>query len=111
MQIFNYHYINITERTCGFKSEKVEFDIGSDNKNGVLCSISDKYKNYPSIVEIHKMEMEIKTILKSMNYKKTLGIDKTPTKLVKLASDILAETLSIAITTVPAPLPFLIMVK
>ena len=41
--------------------------------------------------------MEIKTILKSLNYKKAPGIDKTPTKLVKLASDILAETVSIAI--------------
>ena len=40
---------------------------------------------------------EIETILKSLNSEKTPEIDKIPTKLVKLASDILAEPLSIAI--------------
>ena len=40
---------------------------------------------------------EINTILKSLNSKKAPGIEKIPTKLVKLASDILAEPLSIAI--------------
>ena len=40
---------------------------------------------------------EIKIILKSLNSKKASGIDKIPTKLVKLASDVLAEPLSIAI--------------
>ena len=39
VQLFNDHYINIVERSCGFKPEKVEFDIGSSNKNEVLCSI------------------------------------------------------------------------
>ena len=84
-----------------------------DNKNGVLSSILDKYQNYPSIVEIHKNRnlqsssifinssswgsKEIKTILKSLNSEKAPLIDKISTKLVKLASDILAEPLSIAI--------------
>ena len=40
---------------------------------------------------------EIKIILKSLNSKRASGIDKIPTKLVKLASDVLAEPLSIAI--------------
>ena len=39
VQLFNDHYINIVERSCGFKPEKVEFDIGSSNKNEVLCFI------------------------------------------------------------------------
>ena len=39
--------------------------------------------------------MEIKTILQFLNYKKAPGIDKIPTILVKLASDIFAEPLSI----------------
>ena len=33
VQLFNDHYINIVERSCGFKPEKVEFDFGSCNKN------------------------------------------------------------------------------
>ena len=45
VQFFNDHCINIVERSCGFKPEKVEFDIGSSNKNGVLSSILDKYRN------------------------------------------------------------------
>ena len=92
VQLFKDHYINIAEWSCGFKPEKVESDIGSDNKNGVLSSILDKYKNHPSIVEIHKNKnlqsstisipssswgskvtpKEIKTILKSLNSKKHL---------------------------------------
>ena len=54
VQLFNDHYINIVERSCGFKPEKVEFDIGSSNKNEVLCSILDKYRNHPNIVKILK---------------------------------------------------------
>ena len=54
VQLFNDHYINTAEWFCVFKPEKVEFDIGSDNKNRILSSVLDKYKNHPSIVEIHK---------------------------------------------------------
>ena len=35
LQLFNDHYINIVERSCGIKPEKLEFDIGSGNKIGV----------------------------------------------------------------------------
>ena len=117
VQLFNDHYINIVEWSCGFKPEKVEFDIGSSNKNEVLCSILDKYRNHSSIVKILKNKNlqsssisipssswgskitteEINTILKSLNSNISPGIDKIPIKLVKLASDFLAESLSIAI--------------
>ena len=130
--LFNDHYINIIERSYGLKPEKVEFDFGSCNKNGVLSSILDKYRNHPSIVKIHKNRnlqsssipitssnwgskitpKEINTILKSLNSKKAPGIDKIPTKLVILSSDILAELLSIAIIrTASEPLPFQIMLN
>ena len=118
VQLFNDHFINIVERSCGFKPEKVEFDMGSSNKNEGLSSILDKYRNHPSIVKILKNRnlqsssisipssnwgskittKEINTVLKSLNSKKAPEIDKIPTKLVKLASDILAEPLPIAIT-------------
>ena len=38
VQVFNNHYINIAERSCGFKPENVEIDFGSCNENGVLSS-------------------------------------------------------------------------
>ena len=92
VQHFNDHYINIVERSCGFKPEKVEFDIGSSNKIEVLSSILDKYRNHPSIVKILKnrnlqsssisipssswsskiISRKINTILKSLNSKKHL---------------------------------------
>ena len=110
VQLFNDHYISIVEQSCGFKPKKVEFDFGSSNKNGVLSSILDKCRNHPSNVKIHKNRIlqsnsiptpssswgfkitpkEINTILKSLKSKKAPGIDRTPTKLVKLASGILA---------------------
>ena len=117
VQLFNDHYINIVERSYGFKPEKVEFNFGSCSKNGALSSILDKYRNHPSLVKIHKNRnlqsspipipssscvskitpKEINTILKSLNSKKAPGTDKIPSKLVKLGSDILADPLSIAI--------------
>ena len=117
MQLFNDHYINIAERSYGFKPEKLEFDFGSCNKNGVLSSILDKYRKHRSIVKIRKnrnlqsnsiaipsssWDSKItpkvtNTILKSLNSKKPPGIDEIPTRLIKLASDILAEPLPIAI--------------
>ena len=33
---FNHPYINIAERSCGIKSEQVDYDIGSSNKKGVV---------------------------------------------------------------------------
>ena len=117
VQLFNDHYINIVEGSCGFKPEKLEFDIGSSNKNEVLSSILDKYRNHPSIVKILKNKnlqsssisisssswdsktINNNTIFKSLNSKKPPGIDKIPTKLVELASDFLAEPLSIPINT------------
>ena len=118
VQLFNDHYINIVERSCGFKPEKVEFDIGSSNKNEVLSSVLEKYRNHPSIVKILKntnlqsssisipssswgskiTTEEINTNLKSLNSKKNTWNRQNTTKRVKLASGFLAEPLSIAIS-------------
>ena len=54
VQLFSDHYINIVGRSCGFKPEKVEFDIESNSKNGVLSPNLDKYRNHISIAKIHK---------------------------------------------------------
>ena len=63
------------------------------NRNLQSCSISKPSSCWGSKI----IPKEINTILKSLNSKKALEIEKIPTKLVKLASDILAEPLSIAI--------------
>ena len=91
---FNDHFINIVEGSCGFKPEKVKFNFGSCNKNGVISSILGKYRNHPSIAKIHKNRYlqpstiailssswpeEINTILRSLNSQKAPVIDKIPT--------------------------------
>ena len=115
--VLSIFILSVKNRWGGFKPEKVGFDFGSCNKSGVLSSILGKYRNHPSIVKLHENRKlqsssiaiplsswaskitpkEISAILKSLNSKKAPGIDKISTKLVKLASDILAEPLPIAI--------------
>ena len=63
------------------------------NRNLQSSSISIPFSSWGSKITTK----EINTILKSLNSKKVPGIDKIPTKLIKLASDILAEPLSTAI--------------
>ena len=63
------------------------------NKNLQSSSISIPSSSWGSKITTE----EINTILKSLNSEKAPGIDKIPTKFVKLASHILAEPLSIAI--------------
>ena len=113
-KLFNEHYINIVERSSGLKPacRKEDFD-----KRTVLHNIIKKYENHSSIIKIKNyMSMksnlssnntlasarqvtsnEINLILKSLNTKKASGTDKTPTKLVKLASDFLSTPLATAI--------------
>ena len=99
IDIFKPLIISAIETIRG-KSKRPDF--GSCNKNWVLSSILDKYRNHPSIVKIHKNRnlqsnsisipcsswgskitpKEINTILKTLNSKKAPGIDKIPTKLV-----------------------------
>ena len=86
--------------------EEVNEKISFMCKNNSFIFVDNE--NHPSIVKIHKNRnsqsnsisipcsrwgskitpKEINTILKTLNSKKAPGIDKIPTKLVKLASDI-----------------------
>ena len=111
---FNEHYINTVERSSGLKPEKMEFENPLNTSRNILHGIIDRYKNHPSILKI-KSEVsstscsnrdfsrnilvtsdEVEKMLKSLNSKKTAGIDRLPIKLVKLASEVLSKPLSIA---------------
>ena len=50
---FNEHYINIAERSIGFKPFKMSFSVESRN-NHFLRSIANRYKNHPSFVNIRQ---------------------------------------------------------
>ena len=47
---FNGHYINIVERSSGFKPSEISFSAESRIDNHFLKSIANQYKDHPSIV-------------------------------------------------------------
>ena len=53
---FNEPYINIVERSSGFKHSRISFSAES-RINHVLKSIANQYKDHPNIVNIRKDAM------------------------------------------------------
>ena len=53
---FNELYINIVERSNGFKPSKISFSVES-RTNNFLKSIASQYKDHPSIVNIRKISL------------------------------------------------------
>ena len=105
---FNEHYINIVERTSGFKPSKMWYSVKSRNNN-FLRSIANQYKDHPSIVNIKQSALnnthmntspfstdevtpdKVNSIIKSLDANKAPGTDKIPMKLITLASDFLSK--------------------
>ena len=105
---FNEHYINIVERTSGFKPSKMSYSVKSRNNN-FLRSIANQYKDHPSIVNIKQSALnnthmntspfstdevtpdKVNSIIKSLDANKAPGTDKIPMKLITLASDFLSK--------------------
>ena len=50
---FNEHYVNIVERSSGFKPSKMLFSVELRN-NHFLKSLANQYKDHPSIVNIRQ---------------------------------------------------------
>ena len=92
----------------------MEFENSLNTGRNILHSIIDRYKNHPSMLKI-KSEIiskscsdsdfsryifvtsdEVEKMLKSLNSKKAAGTDRLPIILVKLASEVLSKSLSIA---------------
>ena len=99
--IFNYHYINIVERSCGTKPTNVakEQEI-EDNKKAVEV-ICKSFANHESIKAIKENNIaknltagnshhpkvsacDVEQLLRNIDRKKSIGIDKIPPKLIKL---------------------------
>ena len=83
-QIFNKHYINIVEKSCGNKPNKTGTTLGSLND---LNSFDFQQIKVP----------EVKKLLKEIDIKKVVGVDTIPPKLIKIGADIIAEPLTQAI--------------
>ena len=112
-EIFNDHYINLVEKPIGEKPTSLAKDTGISDYRQVVRLIIEKYKNHPSILRIiQKPEQvmesftfqevnskEVAQLLKSLDGRKSTGEDKILPKLVSLAANELANTLTSAINS------------
>ena len=109
-QTFNKHYINIVEKSCGNKPNKIGTTLGSLNDSDVIDRIIKSYQNHPSVLKIknkfgsdlnsfdfQQITSEVKKLLKEIDIKKAVGVDTIPPKLIKIGADIIAEPLTQAI--------------
>ena len=107
-QIFNKHYINIVEKSCGNKPNKIGTTLESLNDSDVIDRIIRSYQNHPSVLKIKNKfgsdlnsfdfqqikAPEVKKLLKEIDIKKAVGVDTIPPKLIKIGADIIAEPLT-----------------
>ena len=110
-QIFNKHYINIVEKSCGNKPNKIGTTLEFLNDSDVIERIIKSYQNHPSVLKIKNKfgsdlnsfdfqqikAPEVKKLLKEIDIKKAVGVDTIPPKLIKIGADIIAEPLTQAI--------------
>ena len=110
-QIFNKHYINIFEKSCRNKSNKIGTTLGSLKDSDVIDRIITSYQNHPRVLKIKNKfgsdlnsfdfqqikAPEVKKLLKEIDIKKGVGVDTIPPKLIKIGADIIAEPLTQAI--------------
>ena len=109
VQVLNDHYINIVEKSCGEKPTSLAKQSYLTNDIKIVVHIVRHYEDHPSVRHIKKnvktpqnstcfllriSEQEVKKILKELSTEKSAGVDTIPPKLVKLAANYLAETLS-----------------
>ena len=114
VRIFNDHYINIIEHSCGTKPTNVakEQEI-EDNKKAVEV-ICKSFANHESIKAIKENNIaknliagnshfpkvyacDVEHLLRNNDSKKSTGIDKTLPKLIELSAKVLSKPLAIAI--------------
>ena len=110
-QIFNKHYINIVEKSCANKPNKIGTTLGSFNDSDVIDRIIKSYQNHPRVLKIKNKfgsdlnsfdfqqikAPEVKKLLKEIDIKKAVDVDTIPPKLIKTGADIIIEPLTQAI--------------
>ena len=76
-QIFNKHYINIVEKSCENKPNKIGTKLESFNDSDVIDRIIKSYQNHPSVLKIkNKFGSDLNSFdfqqIKAPEVKKTL---------------------------------------
>ena len=112
-EIFNDHYVNIMEATCGWKTSNLAETTGCKADREIVKLIIDKYKDHQSIVAInqnldnssdsfsfHEVDFyEVWQLLSATESKKSTGEAQIPPRLVSLAAAELTTPLTIAINS------------
>ena len=110
-ELFNEYYVNIVENTSGKKPCGVADTTDIDDDRHAVRLILEKYKNHPSVLAIvqnpdrnfetfsvNEVEArDVAFLLKSLDGKKSTGVDQIPPKLVSLAANELTVPLTNAI--------------
>ena len=111
VKVFNKHYINITEKSCGQKQTNIAKSHSIDNDKQAVELICNSYRNHLSILKI-KSNMttkgnnnntifspvssdDVQKLLQQLNPRKVIGDDKIPPALIKIAAEPLSTPLSI----------------
>ena len=102
VEIFNDYYINIIKYSSGSPSNDITDRMDTSNRDEIIDSIIDEYKYHPSIIKINESDLpvnkfsfnevtedEVYNILKSLNPKKSVGVDTVPPYVVKSAAEVL----------------------
>ena len=107
-EIFNEYYINIIKHSSGKNPVSIAETLESGSSyDKIIDEILAKYKDHPSITcikinQIHTESFifklvnqnEVLKILKSVDPKKSVGIDSIPPKIIKMAANVLAKPLT-----------------
>ena len=108
---FHKHYINIVEKSCGSKPNKIGITLGSLNDSDAIDKIIESYPNHPDVLKIknkfpsdlnsfnfQKIKVpEVKKLLTEVEVEKTVSVDAIPPELIKIGADIIAKSSAIAI--------------
>ena len=111
-EVFNGHYINKVERSCGRKPHDCSVDFPLNDPHELIKHILHLYRDHPSIIaiknearsgEIQSFKFrevsveEINKLLQTLDLNKSTGEDQLPPKLVKLLANVLDAPLTKAI--------------
>ena len=101
---FNKHYINIVEKSCENKPNKTGTTLGPLNDSDAIDRIIESYQNHPNVLKVKNKfgwdlnfqqikAPEVKKLLKEIDIKKTISVDKISPKLIKIVANRFEEPL------------------
>ena len=114
VKIFNDHYINIVEHSCGTKPTNVAKEQEIEDNKKTVEVICKSFANHESIKAIKENNItknltagnshppqvsacDAEQLLRNIGSKKSTGIDMIPPKLIKLSVKVLSKPLAVEI--------------